>query len=325
MVRGGGDATAAGVGGDPMTAASPEVSIVVALISGRTADLERCLRALGAQESAPPFEILVPYDEPCRDVLHLAAAFPDVRFIQLEGVDTRPARAGASREHHDLLRTLGLRRARAPLVILTEDHAHADRRWCASLVAVLRSRPRAACVGGAVEWGGRSLLSYAVYLCDFGRYQNPLPEGPATFVSDSNVCYRRQALEQVAGAWSDQYQETIVHGALARDGGELWLTPSAVVWQARSGLTWGEALRERYVWGRSYAASRVAGAGAVRRLVFAAFAPLLPFLLTARLVGGARRRGREVARAVLSAPLLWVLNAAWSVGELAGYASGRAR
>lgn len=304
---------------------SVDVSVVVALISGRTDDLERCLAALGRQENVSSLEILVPYDEPCRDVTRLAARFPHVTFIALQGVDTSGARAGASREHHDLLRTLGLHEARGRYVILTEDHAWADPRWCAALIDALERNPRAACVGGAVDWGGRSLLSYAVYLCDFGRYQNPVPEGPAAFVSDSNVCYRREALNEIADTWRKQYQETIVHGALARRGHELHLTPHAVVWQGRSGLTWRAALRERVVWGRSYAGSRVAGASLARRLPLAILTPALPFLLTWRYLRGALSRGRHRGRTIAAALPVFVLSLWWSAGELAGYLSGRPR
>lgn len=308
-----------------MSAPDPEVSVVVALISGRTEDLERCLAALARQDDVAPLEILVPYDEPCRDVVRLAASFPDVRFIPLEGVDTREARAGASREHHDLLRTLGLRCALGRFVILTEDHAHAHPRWCASLLAALEAHPRAACIGGAVEWGGTSLLSYAVYLCDFGRYQNPLPDAPAVFVSDSNVCYRREALDAIADQWRTQYQETIVHGALARQGHELRLTPHAIVWQARHGLDWSSALRERFVWGRSYAGSRVAGQPGIKRLVLAALTPVLPFLLSWRYFRGAWSRGQPRGRLLLAAMPLFLLSAWWSLGEMTGYVTGRPR
>ena len=43
---------------------SPELSVVVALISGRRDDLERCLAALHAQVEPPATEIVVPYDDP---------------------------------------------------------------------------------------------------------------------------------------------------------------------------------------------------------------------------------------------------------------------
>lgn len=301
--------------------APAELSIVVALISGRTEDLERCLVALRAQTGISPAEVLVPYDEPCRDVLRLADRFPEVTFVALEGIDTSQARAGASREHHDMLRTLGLRRARGRFIILTEDHAHADPGWAASLTSLLQRKPAAACVGGAVEWGGHTMLSHAVYLCDFGRYQNPIPESQAQFVSDSNVCYRREWLESIASDWARGYQENVVHAAFARQGAELWLTPSAVVWQSRTGLTWADALRERRVWGQSYAGSRV-GYQRRQRFVLMALSPLLPLVLTWRLVAAAARKRRNLSRTLLSIPALLVLNAAWALGEFKGYLTG---
>jgi GT2 family glycosyltransferase len=306
---------------------APELSVVVALISGRTSDLERCLAALAAQTGVTDVELLVPYDAPCAGSLALKAKFPSVKFLELVGVDTSAARAGGSREHHDTLRTLGLRAARGRAVVLTEDHAHADPGWCAGLLAALASHPKAGCVGGAVECAGLGLLAHAVYLCDFGRYQNPLPEAPAWFVSDSNVCYRRDALDAVAETWKNdaEYHETIVHGALAKKGFELWLTPRVVVWQTRSGLTLGQALKERVVWGRSFAGSRVAGAGLGARLVQAAKTPLLPFVLTLRLLRGALAKRRDVGRTLLATPLLLLLSAFWSFGEFVGYVTGRPR
>jgi hypothetical protein len=306
-------------------APAPELSVVVGLISGKAQDLERCLAALSGQEGAPPFEVLVPFDAPCADAVRLAARFPEVQFIALEGIDTAAARAGSSREHHDTLRTLGLRRARGRLVILTEDHAHADPRWCAGLVQGLADHPRAGCIGGAVECGGQGMLAFAVWLCDFGRYMNPLVDGPAWYVSDSNVCYRRSVLDEVAAAWQGDYHETLVHGAIAAKGHELRLTSRVVVWQTRSDLTLGEALRERRVWGRSYAGSRVAGGSLVRRLVLAALTPLLAPLLTWRLLKGVLQKKRLVGRTVAALPLLLLLSSFWAVGEFVGYLTGRPR
>lgn len=303
----------------------PELSVVVGLISGKIGDLERCLAALAAQEGAPPFQLLVPWDEPCAAVLALQPKFPQARFLKLEGVDTRAARAGGSREHHDTLRTLGLRHARGRHVILTEDHAHAEPRWCAGLLKALALHPQAGCVGGAVECGGAGLLAFAVYLCDFGRYMNPVADGPAWYVSDSNVCYRKSALDAVADGWRGDYHETIVHGAIAAKGLELRLTPEVKVWQTRSGLTLGEALRERRVWGRSYAGSRVANAGIGQRLMLAALTPLLPFVLTWRLLKGVLQKRRAIGRTILALPLLLALSAVWSLGELVGYLTGKPR
>jgi GT2 family glycosyltransferase len=301
---------------------APRLSVVVALISGRREDLERCLGALAAQRGGPSFEVIVPYDDAVAEVATLAERFPEVRFLRADGLDTHAARAGASREHHDSLRTIGLRAARTPFVALTEDHAVATATWCADLVAVLGNHPRAGAVGGAVECGARSLLARAVYHCDFGRYQNPLVEGPSPFVSDSNVAYRREALEAIARAWTEDYHETIVHDALVAAGFEVILTPRSVVAQARSGLTLRAAFRERFVWGRSYAGTRVANTSGGRRAIFAGASFLLPFLLTLRLVRASFAKKRELGRFLTCLPLVFLLQVAWALGEFAGYTTG---
>lgn len=313
-----------------MTSGAPDagdvgLSVVVALISGRRDDLEPCLESLQAQVGAPPFEIVVPFDPPCAEVVTLADRFPQVRFVPLTGLDTRAARRGASREHHDALRTLGLREANGCVALLLEDHSRAAPGLCAALLAALEAHPRAGCVGGAVEFGGAGWLAFAIWLCDFGRYGAPLREGPARHVSDACVAYRKLALVAVADAWRDDYRETTVHEAFQWRGLECRLTPNASVAQARRDLRLLPSLRERIVWGRSYAGRRFARANVARRLLYAVSTPLLLLLLTWRQVRGVVRRGRHVGRTLVALPLLLLLNATWSLGEFLGYASGRPR
>ena len=297
---------------------TPELSVVVGLISGRPAHLEACLEALFAQDDVSK-EVLVPYDDPVADVVQLQERFPDVRFLRAEGLDTRAARAGHGREHHDTLRTIGLQAALGRIVALTEDHAVSYPAWCGDMVRLLDEHPGVAAIGGAVECRSDTLLGWAVYWCDFGRYQNPLPEGPAAYVSDSNVAYRREALHAIADAWRDDYHETIVHGALVAAGHEIWLTPRSQVWQARGRLRLGTGLVERFVWGRSFAGTRARAAGAAPRLVWTAFSFALPLLLTWRVARGVLRRRRERARFARTLPLVLLLHTVWAVGELVGY------
>lgn len=294
------------------------VSVVVGLISGKTADLRRCLEALHAQVPAPPAEILVPYEDAVADVLTLATTFPAVRFIHADGLDTARARQGFSREHHDTLRTIGLRAARFDTVILTEDHAHASPTWCRDLAAALQRHPNAAAIGGPVQCDSPHGLNHAVWFCDFGRYQKPLPDAVAEYVSDSNVAYRRQALQTVAPAWADAYHETSVHWAMTQAGLELRTTPSAVVWQARGDLGLGGALLERFVWARSFAGTRARLIGA-KRWVLAVATPLLPAILTWRLFQLSRQRGENFGRFLSVLPLVALLQSAWALGELVGY------
>ena len=166
-------------------------------------------------------------------------------------------------------------------------------------------------------------LNWAVYFGDFGRYQNPVPRGPSPFVSDANVCYKRDALERVADAWPDSYNEARVHGALAGRGEVLALSPDVVVRQNRLNLRLGSVLTERYVWGRSFAATRVIALPASRRFLLAAMTPLLPFVLFLRQMRKVLASKRNRLAFLRAAPLTFLLNTTWSWGEFVGYITGR--
>lgn len=294
------------------------VAVVVALISGKKEDLRRCLHALHAQTLIPS-ELIVPYDDVCVDVTTLQSEYPGVQFVRADGLNTTKARAGASREHHDRLRTIGIRAATADTILLTEDHAYAEVSWCEQMVAALERNIGAGAVGGAVECDSSRLLNWAIWCCDFGRYQNPLPEGRAEFVSDSNVAYRRDALYQVESSWQGDYHETAVHWALAAAGFELLTTPNAIVWQSRSDLDWPRALKERFVWARSFAGTRANLISPIKRGVFAALTPLLPAVMTWRMFRVTLARGVHRRRFLVAFPLVVALQTAWAVGEFVGY------
>lgn len=296
-------------------------AVVVGLISGEVGALRRCLESLAGQ-TLPPAEVLVPYDPPCAGVTALAREFPGVRFIAVEGLDTRDARSGASREHHDALRTIGLHAATAPRRLMIEDHTIASPRWVEEMTRALDRFSDAGAVGGAIECRATSDLTWCVWLCDFGRYQEPLAEGHARFVSDANVGYRAEALNTVATAWADGYHEPRLHEGLASAGFQLYTAPQAVVWQVRSSMPLLAALRERFVWGRSYAGARATRLG-VARWILAALSPLLPAVLTFRLAALAFARREEGGRLVRCLPLIFLLTSVWACGELTGYVTAR--
>ncbi|MEQ1727829.1 MAG: hypothetical protein ABL982_05565 [Vicinamibacterales bacterium] len=297
------------------------VSVVVGLTSGGTDHLRRCLRSLTTQ-TLPLQEVLVPYDDACAGVTTLQTEFESARFIRVPGLDTREARRGASREHHDTLRTAGLRAATGDVILMTEDYACASPEWAAGLVGVLARHPEAGGAGGAIECEGSSALTFAIWLCDFGRYQCPLLEQRTHAASDVNVAYRTAALTHVAAAWRDAYREPAVHAALEAAGYPIYLAPDAVVCEARGTLPLRQALRERFIWGRSYAATRPDAHGS-RRWLLAVLSPLLPLLLTWRIGATTVARGRHVRRFLTCAPLVVGLTTAWAAGELVGYVSGR--
>ena len=303
-------------------ATDPVLSVVVVIISDTTAarahsnDLAQCIEALQQQVGAPTTEVIVPYHENTDGIRALEARFPHVRLIAVSDPVIAARRAG-SREHHDALRAHGLALARGTLVALLEDQGRPDVGWSANIVVAHRGDQAA--VGGAIENGIDRPLNWAVYYCDFAKYQNPVPAGETRFASDANTAYKRSALESVRSLWQQSFREIVVNDALLAAGKKVTLDPDIVVYQHRSDLTLHDALYERFVWGRSYAATRCALLSPSRRLIYAALSPLLPLIIMQRMAATAWKRRRHFGEFFRAAPLIALLTCSWSVGECVGY------
>jgi len=258
------------------------LSVVIVPLGGE-GDLARCLEALRSQGAS---EIIV-----------------------AEGRTPAAARAAA------------LQRASSPIVALTEDHCVPAPDWCAR---IRRAHERGyAVVGGCIEkLAPDTALNWAIYLADYLRYAPPMAAGPVTHLSDCNVSYQRATLEGIAGLWKDEFHENVVHEALRRTGGTLWLEPEVVVRQKRR-FNAGTALSDRFCFGRIFAASRLAGAPLDQRLLLLASTLALPALLILRVsrqVAGRRRHKIAFLRAL---PWLAALCSAWALGEFTGYLTGK--
>jgi hypothetical protein len=302
-----------------------KLSVVVAIVDGGAA-LARCLAALRAQDLAEPFELIVPHDAGC-NLAGASAAGARERFLDLGELASAHAADSllALHERIDRRRAAGLAAASGEIVALVEDRVLPRRDWAARLLAAHAAKPEAAVVGGAVAAGGAGVLARAVYYCDYGRYQPPFAPGPASFLSDVNVSYKRAALEATRELWRERYHESSVHWRLRERGETLWATPDAVVEAARGELALGALLRERVAFGRVFGWTRAHEATLARRLAWCALAPALPVLLTARRVAERARRGGLFGEGFAAAlPAIALLSCAWSLGEALAYATGRA-
>lgn len=305
---------------------APRLSVVVAIVSDTTghpdsAHLEPCLAALKQQTDPPPMEIIVPHVPSTAGISRLRELYPNVRFTEITDLRLYSGHRG-SREHHDELRSRGLALARGSVVALIEDHGIPAGDWCARIVQS-HSQPFAA-IGGAIENGIDRPLNWAVYYCDFLRYQNPLSPGESTFASDANVTYKRATLESIRPVWQEVFHETAVNQTLRSRGETLALAPEIVLYQHRLGLRLGAALKERFVWGRSYAATRAGFVSSQRRIFWAVFSPCLPALMLVRMTMLAFKKRRTFGHFVRALPLTAILLVYWSFGEFIGYATGRA-
>ena len=123
--------------------------------------------------------------------------------------------------------------------------------------------------------------------------------------------------------WQKAFYEPEVDALLAANY-RLALSPHLVVYQHRHGLKFGNAVQERVVWARSYAANRSRNLGTARRVILAVLSPFLPILLLLRMTLIAVQRRRSVGSFLKALPLTVCLIAATAWGELLGYVTGRA-
>jgi hypothetical protein len=207
------------------------------------------------------------------------------------------------------------------IIAFLEDHVRPDPHWCARMIEV-HQQPYGA-VGGAVENGIDRSLNWAAYFCDLGKYQNPVPEGESPVASVVNVSYKRAALESIRSVWQQRFNETAVTAALAARGVKLALSSAVVVYQHRPQVQLRTAVREFFIWGRSYAGTRSTLVGRGRRITYAIFAPALPGILLLRMTARVLKRGRCVAAFLRALPLTAILTVSWSCGELVGYVTAR--
>ena len=289
---------------------APTLSVVVVILAGRHY-LVRCLHALQDQQSAKILEIIVPHDDRLHDVDGLRAQFPAVNFVHEPG-----------KKSYAELRSVGFRNSRGDIIALTEDHCSPEPNWCATILDLHRGNYAA--VGGSVDKSGAdTTLNWAIYLSDFGRYMNPVPLGPAGYLTDCNVSYKRSAIEPIADLWAEEFHETTVNWALQDRGETLLLSPAVVVRQQRS-LSWEYAVRERFNFGRLFASTRVAAVSPVKRLVYAAASGALPIIIVGRVVRNVAQKRRAVGQFFRSLPHIVALALAWSLGEFVGYITGKA-
>src|SRR5262249_18431191 len=141
------------------------------------------------------------------------------------------------------------------LLAILEDRGWPRPDWARAMVDLHHENNYSA-IGGAIEQGGAGPLRWAVFFCDFGRYQSPVEPGDPEYLSDINICYKREALASVREVWKERYQESLVNWALRRRGHRLHLSGRPVVIQQRGDVAIYPLLKERVHWARIFAQAR---------------------------------------------------------------------
>jgi len=216
----------------------------------------------------------------------------------------------------------GLGRARGPGVAFTLGNIVVARPWAQALRSGLTE---ASGVGGPLVLHPQSgVVDWAIFYLRYSAFlPSQLPAGSVTGeIAGDNAAYLGSALERHASSFTKGFWEVEFHRRLRAEGQRLVSTR-----QATAAVTWSvpfwPMVRHRFVHGRHFGASRVAGGTRPGRIVFAA--PLVPWILAAR---AARRvwseRGHRT-RFVIALPMFVALAAAWAMGEAVGALFGPPR
>lgn len=289
---------------------APALSIVVASVN-EWPSLVQCLASLAKLHERERCEVIVVRSAPRQEARQIATEHPGVRVIACPNPEPVPR-----------LRSLGLRAARGAIVATAEDHFVYDEQWGVRILAAHRARLHVA-IGGAVENASRDrVVDWAAYIAEYGKFMLPLPPGPAADLPGPNVSYKRGPLEEACGDLLDRgVWENLLYDRLRARGLGLYADPAILAYHAKR-FGFREFLAQRYHFGRSYAATRVAGSPAVTRAFRVTIALFLPPLFLWRYAVALGRKRRGIAPLVKASPLLAVFAVAWSVGEFLGYAFG---
>jgi len=179
----------------------------------------------------------------------------------------------------------GVRAARAPVVVLAEDHAFPDPDWAEVLIEA-HGQDWAA-VGPAVRNGNpRTRTSRADMLIGYGPWVEPVVGGEVDFLPGHNTSYKRSLLLEYGADLDTMMEaETILHWNLRAAGHRLRLEPRARI--AHLNFAQLGAFRDvHFNGGRMFATTRARHRhwSALGRWSFAAGVPLVPLVRLWRIV-----------------------------------------
>lgn len=215
----------------------------------------------------------------------------------------------------------GIRQAKAPVVVLCEDHSFPEPDWAEQML-VAHQQPWAV-VGPAVRNGNpQTLLSWVDFFMGYSEWAYPVPSGSRRHLPGHNSSYKRAILLDYGKDLDERLEaETVLHWDLVRRGHQLYLESQAVTRHLNFALfsTWFPL----HLWsGRRFAATRSHGWPLGKRLLYACASPLIPLVRFRRIVAEVRKPGRYPGTLLRLAPVLLLGLLLDGFGQLLGYTFG---
>lgn len=284
-----------------ISSSSADTSITVVIGSNAPAEcLASCLEGLEPQRDGVEIRV----HESIASPPELRERFPWATFT------TSP---GALVPHHwrD-----GIDAAQGEIVALTISPMIPASDWIASIRRELEAHDA---VGGAIDPGtGLRPSDWAEYFCRYSPDMRPFEARRNPDLPGDNAAFRRSVLESVHDFTRDGFWEPVACRELDRRGVILWHTPEIVVFQGRS-AGFAAFCRQRSAHGRLYGQQRGVHFSRPRNAVGVLAAPVVPLLMTARVVRRVFAKRRHRLRSLVVLPWILCFDVVWAVAEARGH------
>jgi hypothetical protein len=289
----------------------PDLSVILAT-PDTYGTIRLTMRHLLAQTKRRDIEIVIvgPTEEAIRPPEGELRGFWGYQTVAT-GAVTSIARANAA----------GVRRARAPIVALAEDHSFPEPDWAEWLVAAHRG-PWAV-VGPAMRNANpATMVSWSDFLIGYGPWMYPAVSGPAAFLPGHNSSYKTWVLLSYGDRLEDMMEaETVLHLELGRRGHGLYLEARARTAHTNFALA-SSWLPVQFYAGRVFAGSRAAQWKPGKRLLYFAASPLIPAVRLWRCLRELARPGRPLGLFPRMLPFLCIGLVLDGAGQMLGYLLG---
>ena len=288
---------------------SPRVSVVIASLVGAPF-IDECLASLERQADECGAEVIVVACGKAEYADRIVRKFPWIRVVHRAQRETVPG-----------LRTHGVKEATGNVVAIIEEHCLAAPDWLSRLIDAHADGTYEVVGGPVVDHAYARLRDWVVYFLEYNGYLPPWQDGEEHELGSANIAYSRPLLLKYKELLGQGYWEAGLHARLAADGVKFKSVPEMRV-HHRGPFDYGYYLQQRYWFSRAFAGCRSHHMPIARKIAYIVMAPLVPFLLLARMAKRVLARRCRVGKFAQSLPLLIPALFVFVVGEFVGYLWG---
>jgi glycosyltransferase involved in cell wall biosynthesis len=292
-----------------MATSTPRVSIVIASLVGPPF-IDDCLKSVEQQAREMAAEVIVVACGNDAYAARIAKKFPWAKVVHRPERETVPA-----------LRSRGVEAASGGIIAIIEEHCLAAPDWLQRAVEARQGGQFGVIGGPVVDYSYRRLRDWVVYFIEYNGYLPPWRDGEAHDLGSANIAYSRALLMKYRDALEGGYWEAGLHPRLIADGVKFRAVPQMVV-HHRGPFNYGYYLQQRYWFSRAFAGCRGQHLPASKKLAYFVMAPVVPFLLLARITKRVLDRHCRLDKFAQAIPLLMPALFVYVAGEFVGYLAG---